>query len=42
MKYPCRSTLDDIDESMPVEKYDINAHLQQLRDSKLEADEFVL
>lgn len=42
MKYPCRSTLEDLDESVPVEKYNINDHIARLAASKVEADEFVL
>jgi len=42
MKYPCRTTLADIEESVDSKDYDINAHIQRLTDSKIEAEGFVL
>ena len=42
MKFPCRTTLDDVEESVESAKYDINAHIAQLTASKLEATEFIL
>jgi len=42
MKFPCRTTLPDMEESVDGSTYDINAHIQRLVDSKLEATEFVL
>ncbi|RLF27379.1 MAG: hypothetical protein DRN14_05470 [Thermoplasmata archaeon] len=42
MKYPCRTTLKDIEESLDSSKYDINAHIAKLTASKLEATEFIL
>lgn len=51
LKYPCRSTLATIEASLPVPdaeaepkkgEYDINVHIKNLTDSKVEATKFVL
>ena len=42
MKFPCRTTLADLEDSVDSTKYDINAHIAKLVASKLEAKEFVL
>jgi len=42
MKFPCRTTLSDLEESVDSEKYDINDHIAKLTASKLEATEFIL
>lgn len=42
LKYPARSTLSDIEEKVPVEKYDINEHIKKLVNTKVEAEEFRL
>ncbi len=42
MKFPCRSTLTDIPESVDMENYDINEHLNNLMEAKVEASEFLL
>jgi len=51
LKYPCRSTLTDIEASLPVpaakaepkdNEYDINRHIEALTSSKVEATKFVL
>ena len=42
MKFPCRTTLPDLEDSVDSESYDINAHIAKLTASKLEATEFVL
>lgn len=42
MKFPCRTTLTDIEESVESSKYDINEHIAKLTASKLEATEFIL
>lgn len=42
MKFPCRTTLLDIEDSLPVEQYDINDHIATLTGAKVEAAEFVL
>ena len=42
MKYPCRSTLSDIAESQDMEQFDINAFVDKLIASKVEAADFVL
>ena len=40
LKYPCRTTLTDLPESMPIEEYNLQEHLDKLTASKLEALEF--
>jgi len=42
MKFPCRTTLPDVLESVDSSVYDINAHIAQLTAAKLEAAEFIL
>lgn len=42
MKFPCRTTLKDIPDSVDSTEYDINAHIKKLTDMKLEASEFIL
>jgi len=42
LKFPCRSTLEKIEASVPVEDYDINEHIARLTGSKVEALEFEL
>jgi len=42
MKHPCRTTLSDIEDSLDSDKYDINAHIKKLEESKTEATDFVL
>lgn len=34
MKYPVRTTLEDLPEKLPIEEYDINTHLNRLREKK--------
>ncbi len=41
LKLPARSTLPGIKASVPVEEYDINAHIDQLLATKVEAAEYV-
>jgi hypothetical protein len=42
MKFPCRTTLADIEESLDSDQYDINKHIAKLSASKIEAQEFIL
>lgn len=42
MKFPCRTTLADIEESVDGDKYSINEHIAKLTASKIEAKEFIL
>ena len=42
MKFPCRTTLEDIEDSVDGKDYDINEHIAKLTASKVEAQEFVL
>lgn len=42
MKFPARTTIDDLEPSVPVEQYDINEHIAKLTGSKVEALEFEL
>jgi hypothetical protein len=42
MKFPCRTTLSSLDESVDGKDYDINEHIAKLTASKVEALEFVL
>jgi len=42
MKHPCRTTLPNIEDSVNSDKYDINAHIKKLEESKIEATDFVL
>jgi hypothetical protein len=42
MKFPCRTTLTDIEDSVDSTNYDINKHIAKLTASKVEAQEFVL
>ena len=42
MKFPCRSTLANIEESIDMDKYDINDHIRRLTEAKVEADGFRL
>ena len=40
LKFPCRSTLEGIEESQHVEEYDINEHIKALRDKHNHNEEF--
>jgi hypothetical protein len=42
MKFPCRTTLTELEDSVDSTNYDINDHIAKLTASKLEAEEFVL
>lgn len=42
LKYPCRTTLEDIETNVDMEKYSLQEHLNALNAVKLEAAEFVL
>jgi len=42
MKFPCRTTLSKIEDSLDSDVYDINDHIARLTASKLEATEFIL
>ena len=42
MKFPCRTTLPDVEESVDGDNYDINEHIAKLTASKIEAQEFIL
>jgi len=42
MKFPCRTTLSDLEDSLDSEQYDINEHIAKLTASKVEAQEFQL
>lgn len=42
MKFPCRTTLTDLEDSVDSDNYDINAHIAKLTASKIEAQEFIL
>lgn len=42
LKFPCRTTIEGIDEELDAEKYDINAHIATLVASKVEAAGFIL
>jgi hypothetical protein len=42
MKYPCRTTLANIEESIDGKDYNINDHIRRLTESKVEATQFVL
>lgn len=42
MKFPCRTTLADIEDQVDGDTYDINEHMAKLTASKIEAKEFIL
>jgi hypothetical protein len=42
MKFPCRTTLADLEDSLDSSQYDINEHIAKLTASKVEAQEFQL
>jgi hypothetical protein len=42
MKFPCRTTLTDLEDSLESTQYDINKHIAKLTASKVEAEEFKL
>jgi len=42
MKFPCRTTLTGIEDSVDGKDYDVNEHIAKLTASKIEAQEFVL
>lgn len=42
MKFPCRTTLEDIETSVDGKDYDLNKHIARLTASKIEAQEFIL
>lgn len=42
LKFPCRTTIDDIETEVDADKYDINQHIATLVRHKLEATEFTL
>lgn len=42
MKFPCRTTLPNMEESVEGTKYDINDHIARLTASKVEATSFLL
>lgn len=42
LKYPCRSTLPDIESGVNIENYSLQAHIDRLNNVKLEASEFIL
>ena len=42
MKFPCRTTLEGIEDSVDNDNYDVNEHIAKLTASKVEAQEFVL
>lgn len=42
MKFPCRTTLSDLEDSVDGKDYDVNAHIAKLVASKVEAQEFTL
>lgn len=41
-KFPCRSNLEGIMESQPIEDYDLNAHIQALSEATTESEDYVL
>lgn len=42
LKFPCRSTLEDMPVFEPVESYDINAHIAKLEEASSENDEYAI
>ena len=42
MKFPCRTTIETIEDNVDANKYDINEHISKLTKQKLEAEEFTL
>jgi len=42
MKFPCRTTLDGIEDSVDGKDYDVNKHIARLTASKVEAQNFIL
>lgn len=40
LKYPCRTTLKDLPESISIEEYDLQEHLDKLKANKVEAEEY--
>ncbi len=42
LKYPCRTTIDNIEDVVDADAYDINAHIATLVASKIEAEGFQL
>lgn len=40
LKYPCRSTLKDLPETVGIEEYNLQDHITKLENSKFEATEF--
>jgi len=42
MKFPCRTTLEGLEPSLPIEDFDINKYIKTLVDSKAESEEWKL
>ena len=42
LKYPARSTLTDLDTNIDIEQYDLQAHLDRLASTKIEAEDYAL
>jgi len=42
MKFPSRTTLSDMKESIPMDEYDLQEHINKLAAQKFEAEEYVL
>lgn len=42
LKYPARSTLSDIETNIDIENYDLQAHLDKLSSTKIEAEDYAL
>lgn len=42
LKYPARSTLADIETNIDIENYDLQAHLDKLSSTKIEAEDYAL
>lgn len=42
LKYPARSTLDDLETNIPIEDYDLQEHINKLTAVKFEAEEYAL
>ena len=42
LKYPARTTLADLDTNIEISAYSLQDHINRLRETKFEADDFVL
>lgn len=42
LKYPARTTLEDLPDSLPIEEYSLQDHLDQLSAKSIEFEDYIL